>query len=84
MLHTKSLFPVATVVDLTAAITGSVAVIRTAMTLEVMFGSSLNSVTIPAEMERAFNPTGTKTPSPDKTSTVMLASTSPGAKTRKV
>ena len=84
VLHTKSFFPDAVTVDFTAATTGSVDEMRTAMRFEVMFGSSLNSVTTPELIVREFNPTGTNTPSAETTSTVILASRSPGAKTRNV
>jgi hypothetical protein len=84
VLHTKSFLPATATVDFIAATTGSVEVIRTPIIAEVMFGVNWKSVTIPALIEREVNPTGTKTPSADKTSAVMLASTSPGVKILKV
>ena len=84
VLQTKSFLPETVTVDFIAATTGSVEVIRIPNIDEVIFGVNWNSVTIPALIEREVKPTGTKTPSDDKTSAVTLASTSPGVKTLKV
>ena len=84
VLQTKSFLPEKVTVDFTAATTGSVDVIRIAIIDEVIVGVNWNSDTVPALIVREVNPTGTKTPSADKTSAVTLASTSPGVKTLKV
>ena len=84
VLHRKSFLPDTVTVDLIAANTGSVEVIRTAKTVELIFGVNWNSVTMPALTAREVKPTGTKTPSDDKTSAVTFASTSPGVNTLKV
>ena len=82
VLHVKSFLPPTTTEDSTAATIGSVEVIFTANTVEEILGEKVNSVTSPAETVREFRPTGMKTPSPETSSTVTLASTSPGVKTR--
>ena len=46
---------------------------RTAKLLEEILGEIENSLTIPAEMFREPNPTGTKLPSEDMSSRVKLA-----------
>ena len=82
VLHVKSLRPLLTTVDSTAATTGSVEVIFSAKADDEIFGENLNSVTNPAEIVRELSPTGMNTPSAERSSTVTLASTSPGVKRR--
>ena len=83
VLHAKSLRPLITTEDLTEAITGSLDVIRSENAAEVILGVKSISLTIPAEIERELSPTGTNTPSADKTSAVRFASTSPGTNKRR-
>ena len=80
VLHTKSLLPPLTTDDSTAATKGSVEVIFTAKADEEILGEKVSSVTTPAVTTRELRPTGMKTPSAESSSTVTLASTSPGVK----
>ena len=81
VLHVKSLPPPIATDDSTAATTGSVEVIFRAKADEEILGEKVNSVTSPAETLREFKPTGMNTPSAERSSTVTLASTSPGVRT---
>ena len=81
VLQAKSLLPPTGTEDSTAATMGSVEVIFSAKTAEEILGEKLNSVTSPAATFLELRPTGMKTPSEERSSTVMLASTSPGVKT---
>jgi hypothetical protein len=82
VLHVKSFLPPMATEDSTAATTGSVEVIFIANMGDEILGEKVNSVTNPAGTLLELRPTGMKTPSAEISSAVILASTSPGVKTR--